>query len=427
MRRSVLHPLLIASTVAVLAAACSSGSSGGSPSAGSTAGGGPTVAPGSKGMITVGLLVDKTGIAQTADGSAVPGAMAALKLLEDEGWKVNIKTVDTASNPIQTQTAAKQLVQQDHVDTVISVSGLFFTAAPVFAAAKIPVIGEDEDGPEWGTDPNLWSVAGGQSEDEVTTTMDQFMKDHGVTTVGAIGLSVSPGSADSAQGPAGAAPAVGLKVGYIQSQFPYGSTDLAPTALAMKQHGVNGVLGTVNVATAIALNTAMKNIGVEPKVFIGDSGYGNDLLSSGPAAVKGAEDMYFNNAFEPVEMNTPSTQRFQARLKAVGLTAEPTVGVYWSYVAGLLLKQVLDQGAPPTAAGIQNGLEHTTTFTADGLVGPGKNLNPNLKTDRVDGFDNCMYMTQVLNGKFVPVQRALPICGHVVKGIATTPTGVVKD
>jgi branched-chain amino acid transport system substrate-binding protein len=288
------------------------------------------------------------------------------------------------------------------------------------------VIGANVDGPEWSQYKNMFSVIGNVRSDEVTTTIDKFLKSQGATTVGSIGYSISPNSGESAQEPGAAAPTVGLKVGYLDSQFPIGSQDLQPVALAMQQHHVDGVRGSVLPSTDIALYTAMKNLGITPKAFLGDDGYGSSLLNSGPAAVQGAQGMFFDNSFEPVELNTPSTQRFQAALAAVGVKSEPSVLNYWGYVSGLLLKQVLDQGAKPTSPGILAGLSKAHHFTADGLAGPGKNDDTTLRNGQVDGFDNCLFFVKVVGNGFQPVPNASPLCGTLIKNVYVTSTGVVR-
>jgi hypothetical protein len=51
--------------------------------------------------------------------------------------------------------------------------------------------------------------------------------------------------------------------------------------------------------------------------------------------------VYFYTSFEPVEMHTPATKKFQAGLRNVGLTTEPTYGDYAGYMSVALLVEGL--------------------------------------------------------------------------------------
>jgi hypothetical protein len=125
-------------------------------------------------------------------------------------------------------------------------------------------------------------------------------------------------------------------------------------------------------------------------------------------------------------MKTPSTQRFQSALSSVGVNSEPSVANYWGYISGLLLKQVLDQGAKPTPAALLAAFSKTHHFTADGLVGPGKNDDPTIRNGQVSGYDNCLYFVKVVGNGFQPVPNASPLCGSLIPNLYVTPTGVAR-
>ena len=76
---------------------------------------------------------------------------------------------------------------------------------------------------------------------KVATTTGEFFKMEGVTNVAALGYSVSPSSSEAAKAAGASAQNAGLKVGYLNSAFPFGSTNVAPVALQMKSAGVNGL------------------------------------------------------------------------------------------------------------------------------------------------------------------------------------------
>jgi branched-chain amino acid transport system substrate-binding protein len=65
----------------------------------------------------------------------------------------------------------------------------------------------------------------------------------GVTNLAALGYSISPSSSLTAKSTAASAEHYGIKVGYLNPQFPFGGTNTGPAVLAMKQAGVNGSKG----------------------------------------------------------------------------------------------------------------------------------------------------------------------------------------
>ena len=107
----------------------------------------------------------------------------------------------------------------------------------------VPVVGSAIDGPYWGDpkDTNLFAAAGVTNEDYMSLAEGQFMKSQGVTKCASIGYAGSPSSALAAEGFIKSCQAAGLASGYINTQVPFGSTNVGPIALAMKNAGVDGV------------------------------------------------------------------------------------------------------------------------------------------------------------------------------------------
>ena len=108
---------------------------------------------------------------------------------------------------------------------------------------------------------NMFSVFGFLNPADVSTTFGQLYKLLGAHIVGTLGYGISPSSADSAKGAAVSAQAAGLKVGYLNANFPFGGTNVAPEALAMKTAGVDGLYGSVDPNTSFALITALRQDG----------------------------------------------------------------------------------------------------------------------------------------------------------------------
>lgn len=419
----------------IVAAGCSSSSS--SHATSTTAAAAPTTvgaaapstSPSSvpdRGTYTIGVLTDLTGLAASGNKTSVQGAQAGVVLASRNGFTLKLAVGDTTSSPNGALAAAQKLVEQDHVTAVIMVSALGFGAAPYLTSQGIPVVGFAEDGPEWITATNMFSIVGALHTNLVSTTLGQFFKMQGVTTVGALGYSISPSSAEAAKGAADSAKAAGLKVGYLNASFTFGSTNVQPVALAMKSAGVDGETSTVDPNTAYALITALRQAGDNLKVAVLPSGYGADVLQAGPGALQAAQDVYFTLGFQPVEMHTAATDQFLSDLKAAGISGEeatePTANMYSGYVAmGLLVQGMVAAGANPTKAAIISALSNIHDFSAMGLWG-GKTLDINDRTDIAGGVGNCSWVTKLSGSSFQLVQGADPICGTVIPGISESPS-----
>lgn len=393
---------VVAVGAVVTAAACSSSGSG--------SGAGASCAGNN---IKVGVLTDLTGLAASGVKTSPLGVKAGVEAAKRAGYVIDYVTADTGGDPNNTRAAAQKLVQQEHVCTVIAISAGTFSASQYLNQNNIPVVGAAIDGPEWITDLNMFSVLGAIHTDKVSTTFGKFMKQQGVTNVGTLGYSISPSSSNAAKASAVSAQQVGLEAGYVNANFPFGSTNVQPVALAMRKAGVDGMSPATDPNTGFALVQALHNLNVPIKVSLLATGYGGDLLQAGPGALHEAQDVYFITTMEPVEMKTKATKTFEADLTAAGVKTAPTFGEYMGYTSILLLLDGLDASvADPTQAELIKGLSTITKFTAGGLYGS-HTLNINDRENIVGGPDNCQWMTKLVGSKFELVKDADPVCGEL--------------
>jgi ABC-type branched-subunit amino acid transport system substrate-binding protein len=384
--------------------ACSSsgsGSGGGGSSDGKT--------------FTVGVLTDLTGLAASGNKTTVDGVKAGVVAAKKDGYTIKYVVADTKSSPQGALAAAQDLVRQ-HVFAVVANSAVTFGASGYLAQQKIPVVGAAIDGAEWIVAKNMFSVFGALHTDKVSTTYGNFFKAQGVTTVGSIGYEQSQSSSNAAKSTGASAEAVGLKAGYINANFPFGSTNVDPVAIAMKKAGVNGLTAPVDPNTGFALITSLRQHGAPPKVALLATGYGADILQAGPTALRTAQNVYFSISYEPVEMNTTATKTFQADLQTAGLHGAPTFSMYNGYASLVLLSEGLKAaGAKPTQASVIQGLSGIHDFNPVGLYGSHP-LDINDRENLVSGPDNCQWVTKLSGKKFVLVSGADPVCGEVVPG-----------
>jgi len=399
--------------VVLIAAGCSSSSSSSTTTTTSSS----SSTSGKSTTYTLGVLTDQTGLAASEFATALAGVKAGIGAVSAEGYHIKYVVGDTGTNPTQALTAAQTMVEQDHVFAVLALSSLTFSAAPYLTSQHIPVIGGAFDGSEW-LEPqstNMFSVMGNLDFTKVTTTPGIFMKSQGVTNVGTLGYSVSPSSAAAARADAVSAQHAGLKAGYVNDSFPFGSTNVAPVALAMKSAGVDGIAPGVDPNTNFALITALKQDGVHLKVALLATGYGVDVLNAGAPTIAVAQGSYFLSTYEPVEMNTPATQSMSAAFaKYAGQTEPPDFAQYLGYLSVLAFVQGLQgAGTNPTQASLITSLSHVTSYDADGLWGGHLTVN---WSQRAMGSKQCYWVTKLSGKSFQLVPGADPVCGYIIPG-----------
>jgi ABC-type branched-subunit amino acid transport system substrate-binding protein len=396
----------------LILAGCSS-----SPSTSSTTTSGGGGGSNTSKTYTVGVLTDLSGPAGSEFGTAVNGVKAAIGVAATEGYKINYQVADTQTSPTQALSGAQKLVEQDHVFAVLGLSALTFEASDYLTQNKVPVVGAAFDGLEWlkPSSYNMFSVIGNEDYTKVYTTTGLFLKSQGVTNLGAIGYSVSPSSAAAAKQASVSAEAQGIKTGYLNTSFPFGSTNVAPVALAMKSAGINGLVADTEPSSVFALVSALDQQDVHLKATMLATGGGGDLINSGPAAIQAAQGLDFLSDFEPPEMNTPATQALQNALaKYAGVHTDPTFAEYLGYLSILGFVQGLKgAGSNPTQASLITSLSHITDWDAAGLWGGHQTVD---WSQRPQGDTECFWMTK-LNGKtFHLISGADPVCGTQIKG-----------
>lgn len=370
-------------------------------------------------IYTIGVLADVNGPGASVNGTALKGVAAGVKLAARDGYTIKYVVADTGTDPSQVLPAAERLVSESHVFAVVAESALTFSAAPFLTAHGVPVLGWSEDGPEWLTAKNMFSPGGPSDPAKVATTVGQFLKMEGVTNVGAAGYSYVL-SAEGAKSFADSARIAGLKVGYLNTTFPLGSTNVQPLALAMKSAGVNGLVGPLEPNAALATLVALRQEGVDLKAAIMFTGFGGDLSHGGPGSVADAQGAFFAQQFEPLELHTAATNQFTTDLRAVGVNDDPTFAEYEGYASVDLLVQGLKKaGADPTQASVIRTLNGLNDYSAAGLLGS-QTLNVGARTPVPSGVNNCLWFTKLRGTAFELVPGAEPLCGTLVKSITNT-------
>jgi ABC-type branched-subunit amino acid transport system substrate-binding protein len=412
-----------ATTVGSTGSTSGSSASSSSGSSGSAAGSSPSGSSGSSsgagtGSYTVGVLTDVTGVSAANQSTFPKGVKAGVGLVNSEGYKLKYIVADTTSSTTGALAAAQKLVEQDHVFAVLLDSGFGFAAAPFLTKHGIPVIGAQVDGTEWLTARNMFSVYGTTDYSKVESTSGLFFKKAGVTKIGSIGYGISPSSSEDAKGVADSAQAAGIKVAYLNANLPFGSTNVGPVALAMKSAGVDGLTTAVETNTSFALIDALRQSGVNLKGVLLPSGYGGDLVQGGPGASQSAQGVSFGSNYQPVELNTPATDRFQNALKTyAGVTGDPTAAEYTGYVSvDGFITGLKAAGANPTQSSYINTMLGITTYDAAGLYGNNP-IGFSMSQRGQTGPGNCEYIMEYSGTTFHTVAGEEPLCGTTIPGV----------
>ena len=399
--------LVVAACTALAACGSSGGSS--SPSAGASKSTG-----GSK-TITIGFVTDLTGVASSGFLTSKLGIDAYLNRINAaggvNGYKIKYVLADDTSTPTGALTAVQKLVQQDNVFAIVENSSDFFGAEPYALAQGVPVVGSAIDGPYWGDpkDTNLFAAVGVTNEHYTTVAAGQFMKSQGVTKCASLGYASSPSSALAAAGFIKSCEMAGLKSGYLNTQFPFGSTNVGPIALAMKNAGIDGLYLPTVPSTSFALVVALHQLGVKLKASLLPTGYGGDLLAS-TAAVAVAQGVDFATIGAPAEANTPATQQRAADLAKVGVHGPPTFAEQEAYLAlTAFVAGLKAAGASPTRQSFMAAMSKITNYDAGGLLAPEKIAFRNYTP-----ANGCLWVAQLKGSKFF-VMPGTPICSPEVK------------
>ena len=130
-----------------------------------------------------------------------------------------------------------------------------------------------------------------------------------------------------------AAEAAGLDKGYLNTTVDFGTTDVAPIVLGIKNSGTDAIYLPLDSATNIAVIQGLQQNNVPMKASISATGYGQALLDQ-PASKTLTDHDMFQTAYKPVELGGKDIKTFQQNLKKyAGYTGVPGFGEYTGYVS----------------------------------------------------------------------------------------------
>jgi branched-chain amino acid transport system substrate-binding protein len=391
-----LATVLVAGLVGVLALSGAGGAATAGPSQGVTAN-----------SVKIGFIYSKTGVASATSGTSDIGCKARVARENAAGGvngrKLNVVYVDDQSSGANT-TAAQDLVQNQNVFMVINNSAFAFLTYRFLLGEGIPVIDGGYAGNYYGDPGNENIISGlGNTTSVVGTTTDltaKIMKAQGAKKVAALGYGISPSSSASARSlNRYAVPAVGLEAVYTNTTVDFGSTDVGPLVLGIKNAGADAAYYAMNGNTNLAIAQGLKQNGVNMKAQLMATGYGQNLLDQ-PIANQLGPSVIFTQGWAPVEAKTKATKLLQADLKKYAdYTGVPDFGIYTGYTdCDLAITGLKEQGKDLDRSTYADGLRALGKVNPAGLgCGP---IDLSVENFGKPAETVCQWAMYVKDGKF---------------------------
>jgi branched-chain amino acid transport system substrate-binding protein len=380
--------------------------------------------------IDIGYIFSKTGVAGSTFLNADKGCQARVDRENAAGGvngrKINVEIVDDQSSGAN-KTAAQDLVQNKHVFMIVNNSAFAFLTYQFLLDNHVPLIGGGYDGTYYGApgNENAISALGNviNATGVVYDGLPKLMKKMGATKVAALGYGISPSSTAAAENlQKYAVPEVGLKAVYTNTTVDFGTTDVGPQVLGIKNAGADAVYLPLDANTNLALVQGLAQNGVKMKSEVLATGYGQQLLDQ-PVSKSIGPETVLASGWAPVELKTKATKQFQADLKKyAGVTGVPDFGLYTGYIdCDMAIVGLKNAGNPPTRAAFAPNLRKLGTYDQAGLAC--KPIEISIETYGKAAPTQCGWYVQIKNGKFVPFPAdGKPVSGNLIGASTATTT-----
>ncbi|HEY3941516.1 MAG TPA: ABC transporter substrate-binding protein [Acidimicrobiales bacterium] len=373
-----------------------------------------------KAPILIGYMGDLTGPAASTFADGPAAAQARVDVLNAaggiDGRRIKLKVVDTSSSPTGAATAAQELVS-DHVFGIVENSALFFGAAKYLQQQHVPVVGTGVDGPEWGTDSNMFDALGPPIDGPLaghqwtTTGAGALYKKLGVQRV-AVLANATPSAVQSAVNDAYGLTHSGLVNCYENTSIPLGSVNVTTLVLGLKNSNCQGLFTLYVDSTDVALAEAIKQAGLNMPGQIYAEGYDNNVLDS-PSARAALDGDYFGAAIDFSSPNA-ATKAMLANLEKYDKSftgGVPDLGAYGAWVAEDLMIEGLEHaGSNPTPASFITNLHQVTDYDGGGLFASSFGF-AHFGTAAMVPKRTCAWYVELKSSKFVAVNGGKPLCG----------------
>jgi branched-chain amino acid transport system substrate-binding protein len=371
--------------------------------------------------VKLGFISAETGAAASTGNGAGEACKARIDRANAAGGvhgrEIELIAVDDQSSPANLD-KAKDLVENRKVFALVNDSALAFFAYRYLVDAGLPVIGGGFDGSYY-ADPGNENIISGLGRTVpipglTSDTAQRMMKKLGAKKMAAIGYGISESSSENAKANyTYAAPAQGLEGVYLNTSVDFGSTDVGPVVLGIKNSGADSVYMPLNSSTNLAIVQGLQQNGAQMKANIMATGYGQELLDSPVASILTPNDV-FQTGFRPVELGGKGVKQFlKDRKKFTSLTGVPDWGEYTGYVTCDIFVTGLElAGKNLTRQGFVDAVRSQDAYDVAGLT-----CEPYDFTRENYGkvnATNCQWYVIVEDGKFKVLNNGKPMVGKLV-------------
>jgi branched-chain amino acid transport system substrate-binding protein len=373
--------------------------------------------------IKVGYIYSKAGAAGSTFENAAEGFNARVKAQNAKGGvngrKISPEIVDD-SGSANNLVAAQDLVQNRKVFLVVNNSPFAFLGYRYLLDNGVPMLGGGYDGNEYGQPGNekLISLLGNTAPiygAQYAPGFVALMKKKGATKVGVVAYGASASSTAAAKNlQKYAVPAAGLEAAYTNTTVDFGTTDVGPLVLGMKNAGVDATYLPLVLSSNLAIIQSAAQNNLKFKLAVLATGYGQSLLDQ-PAAQTIGPEVLFAQGWAPVEIKSAATKKFQSDLtKYSSYRGVPDFGVYTGYLAAdLMIRGLEAAGKNPTRDGYITATKGLGTWDGAGLACQPVDVS-------AQGFGTvpktaCGYYLQIKNGKFVPYPNKKPLKATLIE------------
>jgi len=374
-------------------------------------------------QVTLGYITSETGVAASVLANADKSCKARVDAENAKGGvngrKIKLETIDDTSSGANL-TAAQDLVQNRNAFAVTDNSAFAFLSWRYLKDQGVPMIGAGFDGSYYYQqgNENIISPLGdgtpvpGLAYDTATKVMKQM----GAKKVAAVGYGASPSSSESAKATETfGAKAQGLEGVYLNNSVDFGSTDVGPIVLGIKNSGADGLYLPLDSNTNFAIVQGLQQNGVKMKANVLATGYSQDLLNQPIAKTITPNDVMFTG-YRPIELGGKAVKQFLANMKKYGgLTGIPNYGGYTGYIAcDLAIVGLKNAGKNLTRQGFVDAIRKTNGGIYDSAGLTCKPTNLSYENFGKISPTSCTWFVSLQNGKFKVLNGGKPVTGKLV-------------
>jgi len=391
--------------------------------------------------IVVGGLASQTGPLPADFAPVLVGAQVYIDMVNDEGG-VNGRRIDFAyklddqSSPSVDASAARTLVDQDHVFAVVAVATPSFSGASYLASHNVPTFGLNVNpNNQWLAGPSLYGNTGSYTNFSGPQVPAAFLAEQRHVRAAAVLAYNVAASQQGCQGVLRAFHQYGVPVAFEDLSIPAPASDLHADVSRMQAAGVDMVASCMDLGGNVLLAQTMQQAGMNGAVQYWLDGYDPTALQQFGLAMQGVYLLLQHVPFEVAQLDPgayPGMDRFLAALARYAPGTKPSEAALAGWTsADLFVTGLRAIGRDVTRSRLVAALNRIPSFTADGILAP---VDWQTAHRPVTGPTNCTAFVQVQGDRFVPVYGTPPsvfTCFPVpapsrppVQPLATLPPGV---